>query len=151
MASADGGECSLLYLSTLTPYFLIYRSMVIITQPEPGGCTIRLKGELDASNSLEVYQALEEAYKTGRKFIKINCKELKYISSAGLGVFLSHLPQFKKTGITLVIYHVNGKIRNVLRILGIDQIIPIKQNAREAQAYVESRRLEMANLSGGKP
>jgi anti-sigma B factor antagonist len=112
--------------------------MIIITQPEPGGCTIRLKGELDASTSLEVYNALEEACKAGQKYIKINCRELKYISSAGLGVFLSHLPQFKITGTTLVVYHVNAKIMSVFRILGIDNIIPIRKNAREAQEYVDS-------------
>jgi anti-sigma B factor antagonist len=74
-------------------------------------------GDLGACSSLAVYYAFEEACKGGRKFIMINCQELNYLSSAGLGVFMSHLPHFKQNGTNLVLYHVKAKIKSVFKIL----------------------------------
>ena len=66
--------------------------------------------------------------KSGRKKFLIDCSALEYISSAGLGVFMSYIEDFKKHDINLVIFGLNEKVANVFEILGLDQLLTIKKD-----------------------
>ena len=87
-------------------------------------------GDVDASSSIELDNAIEEAIESGGKKFLIDCSNLDYISSAGLGV----LEEFRKRDITMIIYGLNEKVANVFEILGLDQLLVIKQTKEEAKA-----------------
>lgn len=84
---------------------------------------IELRGEMDASNSVELDEAIQGLLDRGSKVILVDGTGLSYISSAGLGVFMSYLEDFQDRGITFVIYGLNEKVFNVFHILGLDQLI----------------------------
>lgn len=84
---------------------------------------IELRGEMDASNSVELDEAIQGLLDRGSKVILVDGTGLSYISSAGLGVFMSYLEDFQDSGITFVIYGLNEKVFNVFHILGLDQLI----------------------------
>jgi len=94
---------------------------------------IALKGDLDAGSSILLDNAIEEAIKLGEKYILINCIELDYIASAGLGVFMSYLQEFDEKKITMVVYGLQNKVLNVFQILGLDQLINIASSEEEAK------------------
>lgn len=87
--------------------------------------TLRLLGEVDASNSVLLDQAMQEVLHLGTRFLLIDGHELSYISSAGLGVFMSYLDDFSEQGIRFAIFGLNEQVSEVFHILGLDQLIQI--------------------------
>jgi anti-sigma B factor antagonist len=93
-----------------------------------------LHGEVDASNSVILDKAIQELSETGAKFILVDGSELDYISSAGLGVFMSYLEDFSEKGIRLSIFGLSQRVYEVFKILGLDQLIQIFSDKNEAIA-----------------
>ena len=85
-------------------------------------------GEVDASSSIQLDSAIKETLEKGAKKILVDCKSLDYISSAGLGVFMSYIEEMKKHNATMVICDLNEKVLNVFGILGLDQLLTICDN-----------------------
>lgn len=86
---------------------------------------LRLIGEVDASNSVLLDQSIQEVVQEGPSFLLIDGKELGYISSAGLGVFMSYLDDFAERGIRFAIFGLNDQVEEVFKILGLDRLIAI--------------------------
>ncbi len=98
----------------------------------PDHITLQLKGQVDASNSVELDDAIQTVVNEGNRKILIDGNQLDYISSAGLGVFMSYLEDFQERNIHFVIYGLSEKVTNVFHILGLDQLITLKDNKDEA-------------------
>ena len=103
---------------------------------EEGYDLITVVGDVDASSSIELDNVLEEALASGDKKFLVDCSALEYISSAGLGVFMSYIEEFKKHGVAMVIFGLNEKVRNVFEILGLDQLLTIAETKEEAKTLV---------------
>jgi len=95
--------------------------------------TIKVIGDVDASSSLELDNAINGVVQGGSKKILINGQELHYISSAGLGVFMSYLQDFEKENIRMALFGLNEKVENVFKILGLDQLISMVDTEEEAK------------------
>ena len=95
--------------------------------------TLKVMGEVDASSSIDLDNAINEVKNKGHKKIIIDAEGMNYISSAGLGVFMSYIKDFEKENISLVIFGLNEKVLNVFKMLGLDQLLNIKTNAEEAK------------------
>ena len=95
---------------------------------------IHLHGEVDASNSVELDQVIKDLIESGSKMILVDGSQLEYISSAGLGVFMSYLEDFQEQDIRFKISDLNPKVFEVFKILGLDQLIPIYTTKSEALA-----------------
>ncbi|WP_299823197.1 STAS domain-containing protein [uncultured Pontibacter sp.] len=94
---------------------------------------VRLVGELDANTAVAADDALQEAIaSTPGNAIVVDCSELQYISSAGLGVILSSLHACNQNKIKIAFCGLQPKIKNVFTILGIEKIILITQSEEEA-------------------
>ena len=96
---------------------------------------LSLYGEVDASNSVILAEAIQEIVASGSKSLLIDGKNLDYISSAGLGVFMSYLEDFEDQGISMKICDLAPRVFEVFRILGLDQLIPIYPD--RAAAFAE--------------
>ncbi len=88
-------------------------------------------GEVDASSSIQLDSAIKEVVENGASKILIDCRSLEYISSAGLGVFMSYIEELKQKNISMVLTDLSEKVHNVFQILGLDQLLTICEN-REA-------------------
>jgi anti-sigma B factor antagonist len=97
---------------------------------------LHLLGEVDASNSVELDESIQALISENIKNILVDGKKLEYISSAGLGVFMSYLDDFAEKDISLVIFGLNQKVQQVFHILGLDQLITIRQTEEEAMAEI---------------
>ena len=93
---------------------------------------ITLDGELDASSSVMLDEELSDPEIMKFSKILVDCKNLHYISSAGLGVFISHLQRFEDAQIKLIFFNMQDKVRNVFEILGLDLLMTIVSNYEEA-------------------
>ena len=108
----------------------------IDTQKDGELMTIKVIGDVDASSSIELDNAIKLAVNDGLKKILVNGQELHYISSAGLGVFMSYLQDFKNQDIKMALYGLNEKVENVFKILGLDQLIRLVDTEEEAKTFM---------------
>ncbi|MDX5421630.1 MAG: STAS domain-containing protein [Hymenobacteraceae bacterium] len=96
-----------------------------------------LDGELDASSSVILDEELSDPEIMKYSKILVDCQNLHYISSAGLGVFISHLQRFEDAQIKLIFYNMQDKVRNVFEILGLDLLMTIVSNYEEAMSVAD--------------
>lgn len=98
---------------------------------------ITLNGELDASSSVVLDEELSDPEIMKYSKILVDCENLNYISSAGLGVFISHLQRFEDAQIKLIFYNMQDKVRNVFEILGLDLLMTIVSDYDEAMTIAD--------------
>lgn len=100
---------------------------------EDGADVVALVGEIDASSSIDLDLAIAKS--VGENFTKIlvDCSALEYISSAGLGVFMSYIEEFKEKNITMVLFGMNEKVSNTFEILGLKELLLIAADKAEAK------------------
>ncbi|GGE96816.1 STAS domain-containing protein [Hymenobacter cavernae] len=108
--------------------------MKVTQQASDGILTLILDGELDASSSVLLDTELTKPEILNNQKVLIDCQRLNYISSAGLGVFISHLQRFQDAGVKLVFFNMQDKVHNVFEILGLDALMTIVPSAAEATA-----------------
>lgn len=96
--------------------------------------TLILDGELDASSSVLLDNELSKPEILHNQKILVDCRQLNYISSAGLGVFISHLQTFQDANVKLVFFNMQEKVHNVFEILGLDSLMTIVASSAEAEA-----------------
>jgi anti-sigma B factor antagonist len=104
---------------------------------EDGADVIVLIGEIDASSSIELDLAIAKSVGEGYSKILIDCSSLDYISSAGLGVFMSYIEEFKDRGIRMVLYGMNDKVANTFSILGLNELLKIGRDKVQAKQMVD--------------
>ncbi|HCW08576.1 MAG TPA: anti-sigma F factor antagonist [Cytophagales bacterium] len=111
--------------------------MVGIKRLQEGGADIiAVIGEIDASSSIELDFAIAKSVGEGFKKILVDCRALEYISSAGLGVFMSYIEEFREKKIHMVLFGLKEKVANTFEILGLSDLLHIRENKTEALKLV---------------
>jgi anti-sigma B factor antagonist len=99
--------------------------MELLTHLENECYQIALRGDLDASSSLLLDDALEKAIACSPRQVYVDCQQLNYISSAGLGVFISHLQNLTESNISLTLYQMTPRVRDVFQLMGMELFLTI--------------------------
>lgn len=99
---------------------------------ENGTDIISVIGEIDASSSIELDLAIAKSVGEGFKKILVDCSALEYISSAGLGVFMSYIEEMRDKKIPLVLFGLKEKVANTFHILGLADLLYIRNTKQEA-------------------
>ena len=97
---------------------------------------LNINGEVDASSSIQLDESLGAIVSNGDPKILIDCGGLNYISSAGLGVFMSYIEDVKTKNIKMALFGLNDKVMNVFEILGLDQLLTIVNTKKEAVSRI---------------
>ena len=100
---------------------------------EDGADIIAVVGEIDASSSIELDLAIAKSVGEGFVKILVDCSALEYISSAGLGVFMSYIEEFKDKGVHMVLFGLKEKVENTFSILGLAELLNIRPTKQEAK------------------
>ena len=98
---------------------------------------IRIKGDLDASSAIHMDNEIRTAYENEVYNVLIDCCDLNYISSAGVGVFVSYFEDFKSKNGKLVFFNMKHNVHNVFNILGLGEILKIVNTEEEALGEVK--------------
>mgnify|MGYP000987982534 CR=1 FL=1 len=93
-----------------------------------------LKGYLDAHTAPELEQAINELVEDGKNKILVNFADLDYISSAGLGVFMSFIEDIRDNGGDIKMSDMKPKVYSVFDLLGFPILFDIE---REEQIAIE--------------
>jgi anti-sigma B factor antagonist len=83
---------------------------------------LSLDGYLDAHTAPHFERAIQEEIDAGRIRLIVDGEQLKYISSAGLGVFMSFIEEIREKGGDIKICSLVPKVRQIFDILGFQAI-----------------------------
>jgi anti-sigma B factor antagonist len=104
-----------------------------IAQCEKNGVNIiELKGFLDAHTAPELEDVFQKLLKNKRYKIIVNFKELSYISSAGLGVFMAFIEEVRKNEGDIKLSNMTPKVFNVFDLLGFPILYEIYGDESDA-------------------
>jgi anti-sigma B factor antagonist len=97
-----------------------------------GVSILDLKGYLDAHTATDLESAFQRLL-TERKYnILVNCRDLSYISSAGLGVFMAYIEDVRKNRGDIKLSNMTPKVYNVFDLLGFPILYEIYKDEKEA-------------------
>jgi anti-sigma B factor antagonist len=94
---------------------------------------IKVAGDVDAASAINLDKSIEKAINQGKKQIILDGTSLQYIASAGLGVFVSHIEEFKEKKVYFALFGLSDKVKNVFQILGLDKLLKIVVTKEEAK------------------
>lgn len=94
----------------------------IQTSIENGLSIISIDGFVDAHTAPQFENAIQSEIDAGRNRILVNCEKLNYISSAGLGVFMSFIEEVREQGGDIKICGLVPKVKHTFEILGFQDI-----------------------------
>ncbi len=102
---------------------------------------LELKGYLDAHTAPRLEEAFMTLLKGQRYRIVVNCRDLSYISSAGLGVFMAFIEDVRKHEGDIKLSNLSPKVYNVFDLLGFPLLYDILPDESEAvRRFIDKSR-----------
>lgn len=98
----------------------------------PGVKIIEVKGEFDILSSREFSQKVSAAVGEGKVNLIIDLGNLEYINSTGIFHIMTFFTRIKKQGGSFKLAAVNERVREILDIVGIINLVPSYNTVREA-------------------
>ena len=106
----------------------------ILTEKVDNCSILQLGGEIDASSALLLDRAIDQILQEDNSHLILNCTDLHYISSAGLGVLISKLKDLQQAKRKVVLVEVDPDIMDVFTILGLENHLVFAPDLRTAIA-----------------
>ncbi|MDX2248594.1 MAG: STAS domain-containing protein [Bacteroidia bacterium] len=92
-------------------------------------------GELDANSSIHLDEKISSLIQNGKVHIHVDCRDVSYMSSAGLGVFISHLEEISARSGKLILSNLNPGVFDVFDLLGLNQLVTIAEDGDDIGKY----------------
>jgi anti-sigma B factor antagonist len=97
-----------------------------------GFSVLELKGYLDAHTAPDLETTFQKLLTDKKYNIIVNCRDLTYISSAGLGVFMAYIEDVRKNRGDIKLTNMSPKVYNVFDLLGFPVLYEIYRDEQEA-------------------
>jgi anti-sigma B factor antagonist len=101
---------------------------------------MELKGYLDAHTAPSLEEAFQKLVKAKKFNILVNCKDLAYISSAGLGVFMAFIEDIRTSGGDIKMSNMTPKVYNIFDLLGFPMLYEIFNDEHEAVKKFDAKK-----------
>jgi anti-sigma B factor antagonist len=93
---------------------------------------LELKGYLDAHTTPDLEKAFQHLVEKKNYNILVNCRDLTYISSAGLGVFMAYIEDVRNNNGDIKLSNMTSKVYNIFDLLGFPLLYDIVTDENEA-------------------
>lgn len=100
--------------------------------------TLSPTGDLDANSSMQMDEKIQSGIDQEIYDFHIDCSGLRYISSAGLGVFISFLEILNAHGGRFVFSGMSENVFKVFQLLGLEQLMTIVATREEADKLLSA-------------
>lgn len=91
---------------------------------------VRLYGEVDIYNADNLKSQLHALADQKKADIVLDCTNLKYIDSTGLGVLVSALKRVKEAGKNISITNLTPYIAKIFTLTGLDKVFKIEVSGK---------------------
>lgn len=110
----------------------------IATRDNPPVQVVDLNGYLDAHTAPQLEQTLQRLVSDKNYNIIVNFRDLAYISSAGLGVFMAFIEDVRGNQGDIKLAGMSPKVYNVFDLLGFPMLYEIYDDEHQArQQFIE--------------
>ncbi len=103
------------------------------------GMLFRMSGYLDGFNVAFFSKQVEKVVRRGYLFLSFDLKDIRYVSSRGIGVFSSFLKILRARGGDILLFGIRPRILEVFRILGVFEYFTICGTREEASAVFRNK------------
>ena len=93
---------------------------------------LRVKGRLDATSVPILENKFVEGIEEGNMDFVVDCRELEYLSSAGMRLLLAYTKKLKNREGSLHLYGLGKEILEIIKMGGFEQILHIHNEEKEA-------------------
>jgi anti-anti-sigma factor len=108
--------------------------MELTEQKKENHVVIGIHGRLDTTNYSQLEKKLMDLIDSGSNRILVDCKNMDYVSSSGLRVFLMALKKITQAGGKFMLCSLQENIREIFEISGFSSIFEICSETDEAAA-----------------
>ncbi len=110
-----------------------------------GFSLIHLEGYLDAHTAPQFEAAIQSEIDSEHYALIVDCSKLTYISSAGLGVFMTFVEEVREHGGDIKLCGLVSRVRHTFEILGFQDIFDLLDDVPSAvQRFGEKKTAEGA-------
>ena len=92
---------------------------------ENGTAILRLTGSLDFASAPEVRSHLLAVCSEPPDAVVVDCTELRFIDSTGIGLFVAACRRLETTGSRFMLANVDARVGKTLRLTGVDHFLPV--------------------------
>lgn len=96
-----------------------------------------LTGNLNAENSEYLMDCVQGHIEDGISKIILDCEELSFISSMGLGTLIRAMTRLKKLGGAAALAGAQGAVADVIRLVHLSRLLNIYKNVDDAAAVMK--------------
>ena len=100
--------------------------MIFDIKETPQGMYATVSGRLDTPAAVKAQQEITPLLENAQKAITLDCKDLEYISSSGLRLFLTIRKEAAAKGGTITIENINEDIKKVFMMTGFFNLFDIR-------------------------
>ena len=108
---------------------------------EPRGTVqlIRLSGSLDMYSFPRLEAQLNALFQEGRYYVVLDCRDLDYIGSAGLGALIGFAKQAREHNGDVRLLNVPDRIYKIIELLGFTKVLKVHNTEEDAVASFEMK------------
>ena len=110
-------------------------AFTVLRSEHNGVVVLTLDGYLDAHTAPQFEKAIQDEHTGGQNQIAVDCRGLTYISSAGLGVFMSFIEEIRAAGGDIKLAGIVPKVYQVFEVLGFPALFDIVDDIPVALAH----------------
>jgi len=101
---------------------------------------LEINGELDAHTAFQLEQQFKTLIETEAYHIIVNCANLEYIASAGLGVFMAYIEDIRNLGGDIKLSNMTDGVYHVFDLLGFPSLYDIHSDESEALSSFKTQK-----------
>ena len=94
-----------------------------VEEDRNGVTVVKCLGRLDSETYMETKDKVLYFLKENKVKLVLDLSETQYVSSAGWGVILGHLKEFRDKGGNIVICSANGHVKEVYEIMELKEVL----------------------------
>lgn len=99
---------------------------------------IRFSGELDQKSVEKMRIRVTELISNYQiEYLIINCRELNFMDSTGIGFIIGRYNQLKEVNGKIILCEMNELITKIVNVSGITRIVTVKKTEEDANLLVE--------------
>jgi anti-sigma B factor antagonist len=95
---------------------------------------VSLQGDIDLNTAPEVHKTLVDVCQDEPKRIVVNCRDVSYIDSSGIGTLVEVFRRARSFDGKLLLCCLNDRVYSVLEITRLDKIFAVYKSEAEALA-----------------
>ncbi len=96
----------------------------VTTSDRPGSTLVEVEGEIDLSTAPQLQRELLESV-AGNQVLVVDLRGVTFIDSTGVGVLFRTAKQVTAAGGELRLVCGPGPVRRVLKVSGLDRLVPV--------------------------